>query len=192
MSLFWSVLFIVVAAAAGFAAGVFSRRKQAEQLERELEAALAGAGAAARPEPAVPGDASGEKAPADRDAGIKAAAKTATRPVTKSPVAKPEPAKPESAATAEKTEAPAGAAAAAAAAETSPSLPQSKGAPDDLKKISGVGPKLEEKLNGLGIAQFSQIAALTPDQVAWLDEQLKAKGRIERDDWIGQAKALSS
>ena len=189
MSLFWSVLFIVVAAAAGFAAGVFSRRKQAEQLERELEAALASAGAAARSEPAVPGDASGEKAPADRDAGIKAAAKTATRPVTKSPVAKPEPAKPESAATAEKTEEPAGA---AAAAETSPSLPQSKGAPDDLKKISGVGPKLEEKLNGLGIAQFSQIAALTPDQVAWLDEQLKAKGRIERDDWIDQAKALSS
>ena len=54
-----------------------------------------------------------------------------------------------------------------------------------------MGPKLEEKLNDLGITQFGQIAAFTPDQVAWVDGQLKAKGRIERDDWIGQAKSLS-
>ena len=61
------------------------------------------------------------------------------------------------------------------------------GEADDLKKIGGVGPKLEEKLNGLGIYHFSQIAAFTPENIAWVDGYLSFKGRITRDDWIGQA-----
>jgi NADH-quinone oxidoreductase subunit E len=64
------------------------------------------------------------------------------------------------------------------------------GKPDDLKKIKGVGPKLEGTLNGLGIYHFDQIAAWTESEVAWVDERLKFKGRIERDGWIGQAKTL--
>jgi predicted flap endonuclease-1-like 5' DNA nuclease len=63
---------------------------------------------------------------------------------------------------------------------------------DDLQKISGVGPKLEEKLNAFGIFHFKQIAAWTPENVVWIDKELKLRGRIERDDWIAQAKALMS
>lgn len=66
-----------------------------------------------------------------------------------------------------------------------------EGDADDLSKISGVGPKLVEKLNELGVFHFSQIAEWTPGNIEWLDEHLKFKGRVERDDWIGQAKALA-
>jgi len=62
---------------------------------------------------------------------------------------------------------------------------------DDLKKISGVGPKLEGVLNEIGIYRFSQIAVWTPDNIAWVDERLTFKGRIERDDWVSQAKVLA-
>jgi NADH-quinone oxidoreductase subunit E len=61
------------------------------------------------------------------------------------------------------------------------------GGADDLKRISGVGPKLEGVLNDLGFWHFDQIAAWTPEQVAWVDSRLKFKGRIERDGWIAQA-----
>ena len=64
------------------------------------------------------------------------------------------------------------------------------GAADDLKKISGVGPKLEQKLNGLGIYHYSQIAAFTPENIAWVDGYLSFKGRITRDDWVSQAGML--
>ena len=66
-----------------------------------------------------------------------------------------------------------------------------RGTPDDLKKISGVGPKLEGVLNDLGFWHFWQIAQWGPEQVAWVDTRLKFKGRIERDNWIAQAKAFS-
>ena len=62
---------------------------------------------------------------------------------------------------------------------------------DDLKKISGVGPVLEGKLNALGITRFDQIAAFSVEDVARVDERLNFKGRIDRDDWIGQATALA-
>jgi NADH-quinone oxidoreductase subunit E len=63
--------------------------------------------------------------------------------------------------------------------------------PADLKAISGIGPKLEQVLHGLGIWTFGQIAAWTPQEIAWVDDYLSFKGRIGRDDWIGQAKALA-
>lgn len=63
--------------------------------------------------------------------------------------------------------------------------------PDDLKAISGIGPKLEQVLNGMGVWTYGQIAAWTPEQVAWVDDQLGFAGRIGRDDWIGQARQLS-
>ncbi|MGV6801955.1 MAG: 50S ribosomal protein L21 [bacterium] len=62
---------------------------------------------------------------------------------------------------------------------------------DDLKQIKGVGPKLEQTLNELGIYTFEQIAAWTPENIAYVDERLSFKGRIERDDWIGKAKELA-
>lgn len=84
--------------------------------------------------------------------------------------------------------------AAASVAEQKPATlkaARSSGA-DDLKRISGVGPKLEGVLNELGFYHFDQIAAWTAAEVAWVDSRLKFKGRIERDDWIGQAKRLMS
>jgi predicted flap endonuclease-1-like 5' DNA nuclease len=65
------------------------------------------------------------------------------------------------------------------------------GRADDLKRISGIGPSIEKMLNGLGIYHFRQIAAFTPENVAWVDRRLRFRGRIAREDWIGQAKALS-
>ena len=64
--------------------------------------------------------------------------------------------------------------------------------PDDLKQISGIGPKLEQVLNGLGIWTFDQIVAWTPQEVAWLDDYLQFRGRIERDSWQAQAKTLAN
>lgn len=66
-----------------------------------------------------------------------------------------------------------------------------KGATDDLKAITGVGPKLETTLNEAGIFHYWQIADLTEKQIDALDEKLSLKGRIARQDWIGQAKALA-
>lgn len=63
--------------------------------------------------------------------------------------------------------------------------------PDDLKMISGVGPKIEEKLNGLGIYTFAQIAKWNAAERAWVDSYLSFHGRIDRDEWIKQAKALA-
>jgi len=66
------------------------------------------------------------------------------------------------------------------------------GKPDDLKKLKGVGPKLEATLNELGFFHFDQVASWGPAEVAWVDSRLKFKGRIERDGWIDQAKILAS
>ena len=65
------------------------------------------------------------------------------------------------------------------------------GAADDLKKISGVGPVLEKKLNGLGITTYAQIAAFSAEDIAKVDEALSFKGRIERDGWLSQAAELA-
>ncbi|SFT69938.1 50S ribosomal protein L21 [Sedimentitalea nanhaiensis] len=62
---------------------------------------------------------------------------------------------------------------------------------DDLKKLSGVGPALEKKLNAAGVTTFAQVAAWTDADVAAIDEQLSFKGRIEREGWIEQAKDLA-
>lgn len=61
---------------------------------------------------------------------------------------------------------------------------------DDLEVISGVGPVLAEKLNSIGVYRFEQIANWTERNVQEFDELLSFKGRIEREDWITQAKAL--
>lgn len=64
-------------------------------------------------------------------------------------------------------------------------------APDDLKMISGVGPKIEATLNEIGIFTFSQIAGWKKAEREWVDGFLNFRGRIERDDWVKQAKALA-
>ncbi len=72
-------------------------------------------------------------------------------------------------------------------------LEKPAGAPDDLKKIRGVGPKLEKMLNEMGIWHFRQIAEWGPEEMAWLDRHLPAfKGRASRDNWVDQAKVLAA
>jgi large subunit ribosomal protein L21 len=62
---------------------------------------------------------------------------------------------------------------------------------DDLKQLSGVGPALEKKLHAAGVTTFAQIAAWTEADIADMDEKLSFKGRIEREGWVDQAKALA-
>lgn len=63
--------------------------------------------------------------------------------------------------------------------------------PDDLKLISGVGPKIEGILNDLGIHTYAQVAAWQQNEREWVDGYLNFRGRIDRDDWVRQAKALA-
>jgi NADH-quinone oxidoreductase subunit E len=65
------------------------------------------------------------------------------------------------------------------------------GAPDDLKLISGVGPVLEGRLNALGITKWSQVAALTSEQIDQVEGSLNFKGRVARDNWLQQAEVLA-
>lgn len=65
-----------------------------------------------------------------------------------------------------------------------------KGDPDDLTKISGVGEELQKRLNKYGITQYEQIANFSDDDIEKIDEVLNFKGRIEREDWVGQAREL--
>lgn len=66
------------------------------------------------------------------------------------------------------------------------------GSADDLKLISGVGPKLEKVLHDLGVYHYAQIADWTGENIFWVDEKLKFRGRIEREGWIEQAKTLAA
>ena len=81
-----------------------------------------------------------------------------------------------------------------AAPEKKAAAPKAKAADagaDDLKQLSGVGPALEKKLLAAGVTTFAQIAAWTEADIAEFDEKLSFKGRIEREGWVEQAKALA-
>ncbi len=68
-----------------------------------------------------------------------------------------------------------------------------EGGPDDLKQIKGIGPALETLLHDLGIYHFDQIAVWGPDEVVWMDHNLKGfRGRVSRDDWVNQARTLAA
>ena len=121
--------------------------------------------------------ATAKKAATDKPAAKKAAA-TKTAAVKKAAAPKPN----------------AAAASPEAGAEKKPrtmKAPRKSGA-DDLKRISGVGPKLEGVLNELGFWHFDQISKWTDAEVQWVDSRLKFKGRIERDNWIDQASKLAA
>ncbi len=62
---------------------------------------------------------------------------------------------------------------------------------DDLKLISGVGPALEGRLNAIGITTWAQVATLKKADIAKLEDHLAFPGRVARDEWIKQAKALA-
>ncbi len=120
---------------------------------------------------------------ADAPAAAPAPTKAETKPAEKA-------AKPKAAAKAKPA---VEAAPAEAVAEKEPELLKAArgGKPDDLKKLKGVGPKLETTLNELGFFHYDQVASWSEAEIAWVDSRLKFKGRIERDGWIEQAKILA-
>jgi len=70
--------------------------------------------------------------------------------------------------------------------------PETGRAPDDLKLISGIGPKIQQTLNGEGVYYFDQIADFGGRDLAWADRTLGFRGRVVRDRWIPQAKGLAA
>lgn len=77
--------------------------------------------------------------------------------------------------------------------EQAPALLQGprEGDGDDLEAIEGIGPKLAALLHELGIWHYDQIAAWGPGEIAWVNSRLGSfRGRVERDDWVGQARRL--
>jgi predicted flap endonuclease-1-like 5' DNA nuclease len=82
---------------------------------------------------------------------------------------------------------------AAAVGLTSLGIAAAVGAPDDLLKIKGIGPKLNGVLNGLGVTTFAQIANWTASDVDKVDDHLgEFKNRIGQEEWIPQAKLLAA
>lgn len=68
-----------------------------------------------------------------------------------------------------------------------------RGTKDDLKRIHGIGPVIERKLNGLGIFHFHQLAQLQADDIDWVATHMQSlRTRISRDNWIEQARKLSA
>ena len=64
--------------------------------------------------------------------------------------------------------------------------------PDDLKRVKGIGPVIEKTLHGLGIYHFQQIADFNSENIAWVDKHISFPGRIDREEWVAQAKKLAA
>jgi len=64
--------------------------------------------------------------------------------------------------------------------------------PDDLTQIKGLGPRAAEKLNALGVTTLAEIARWTADDIARIDADIQGRGRIEREAWVEQARALTA
>lgn len=150
---------------------------------------------AATPTPTpTPGPAAPTPAAAAAAAAAPVPAPAAPEPA---PAAEPEPAPAAAAPAPEPAPAQAPAPTPAPVAEGAGTRPATLDAPraggaDDLKKIKGIGPKLEQLCNRLGFYHFDQIAAWTPAEVAWVDDNIEGfKGRVTRDAWVDQAKLLA-
>ncbi|GEO86383.1 MULTISPECIES: 5' DNA nuclease [Alphaproteobacteria] len=128
------------------------------------------------------------KATKPKPATVKAAKSVASKPVAnkstaaRSAMVKPSAAKAKAASA--ETEAP--------VKDAKPARPpRATGRADDLKRIEGIGPKLEQVLNGKGILRFADLAALDGEGLAALDQAIGLDGRAVRDDWAGQARNLA-
>jgi len=89
-----------------------------------------------------------------------------------------------------------GAAAQAPAAEAEEAAPSqssdAEGPHDDLKRIRGIGVLIEKRLNALGVGRYDQIANWTSGDIDRISRSLEFKGRIERENWVEQARILAS
>jgi len=61
---------------------------------------------------------------------------------------------------------------------------------EDLKQIKGIGKVIEQKLNQIGYFRLQQIASLTEEEKERIEQELSFPGRIERDQWVEQARSL--
>ncbi|MEL7482438.1 MAG: 50S ribosomal protein L21 [Pseudomonadota bacterium] len=116
--------------------------------------------------------ADGQKAPAKKKAAPKKAAPKAEEAKVETKAAAPK----------EEAEKPAAKKAAAPKAEAAPAKA------DDLTKMKGLGKVFAGKLEAEGITSFAQIAAMSADDVAALEEKIGAAGKFESNDWVAQAK----
>ncbi len=152
-----------------------------------LEAPLAAAKPAAKPAPAPVVAA----APVVVEASVVAAPAAVVTPPAPAKKAKAA-AKPEAASPAPAAIDPAGDFDDALVTQVAPALLDApRGVADDLKKIKGIGAKLERLLNDVGIWHYGQIASLTPGEIAWINAKIDFKGRIQRDRWVSQARDLA-
>ncbi|SSC72536.1 unnamed protein product [Ciceribacter sp. T2.26MG-112.2] len=168
------------------ASGKLARRLEEEQANAEAKGEDAGLAA----ESVVVADVKPSKASRSRPAKARTAKPMALKPATPKPAtanaaaAKPVTARRSSAAIT--TEAPK-----KAAAVTVAKTAKANGRADDLKKIEGIGPKLEQVLNARGIRRFADLAALAAAELEALDAAIGLDGRAIRDDWAGQARKLA-
>jgi NADH-quinone oxidoreductase subunit E len=175
------------------------------QIDRHFSSPEGGPTSLLSEEPKAKTKTSAKKAEADAvsvppsEAGRPKSTDAETNPTLKTPHTAPKAAAKNAAAEAAPVAAAKPAKAAAAPAAAKPSLEDKNrpagiakpDSPDDLKLISGVGPKIEAILNELGIFTFAQVGAWKKAEREWVDGYLNFKGRIERDDWVKQAKALA-
>ncbi|SFV28565.1 hypothetical protein [Hyphomicrobium facile] len=80
----------------------------------------------------------------------------------------------------------------AAAEESAPPSSEADGSHDDLKRIRGIGVLIEKRLNALGVGTYDQIANWTSGDIDRISRSLEFKGRIERENWVEQARILAS
>ena len=73
---------------------------------------------------------------------------------------------------------------------TQPNAVERPEAPDDLRLLSGIGPKVQKRLHELGIWTFAQVADWDESEIGWVDKKVSLKGRAVRDDWVGQARRM--
>lgn len=76
-------------------------------------------------------------------------------------------------------------------AAAAPKPKKASGKADDLKRIDGIGPKVEQVLKGRGITRFQDLAEMEETALSALDKELGLDGRVLRDDWAGQARRLA-
>ncbi len=188
-----------------FNAGNGASVKPGPQIDRHFSSPEGGPTSLLTEEPKAKAKTSAKKADADAvsvppsEAARPKSTDAETNAALKTPVTAPKAAAKNAAAEAAPAAAEKPAKAAAAPAAAKPSLEdknrpagiEKPAAPDDLKLISGVGPKIEAILNELGIFTFAQVGAWKKAEREWVDGYLNFKGRIERDDWVKQAKALA-
>lgn len=190
-SWFWFLLIfltIVMAAWAltGGLGGAPHRMPRAPMRQKEFDTAPAAAPAPLMAPPA----AVAVKAPVKPKTAKPAAAKPVVAPppvVAKVAVAKPKPATKPATLKAEPAKA-----AAKPAAKPKAAAPRKPAKPDDLLWIKGVGPRINSKLVAEGITRFAQIAGWSSADVARFDAALGFNGRIERDQWVEQARLLAA